>query len=88
MTIETDRKMDVTSSSTDASEKAELHTCGESAVDCYEKGNMYRRNGDFQRAMSCYNEAIERNPEYVAAKTARKMLLEQYAFFHKDYYNP
>lgn len=57
------------------------------ANEYYEQGNHYRRMGIFHSAMNCYSKAIELDPSSPAA-TARQMLTEQYAFFHKDYYNP
>lgn len=57
------------------------------AEEYYKEGNHYRRMGDFRNAMNCYLKAVALDPESPAA-TARQMLSQQYAFFHKDYYNP
>lgn len=56
------------------------------STEYYIKGNEYRRRGDFQRAMNCYNKAVALNPSSPAC-VARQMLADQYAYFHKDYYN-
>lgn len=58
-----------------------------SSIDYYREGNNYRKAGDFQHAMNCYIKAIELDPNSPAV-TARQMLAAQYAFYHKDYYNP
>lgn len=57
------------------------------AEEWYQKGNEYRRKGDFQQALGCYMEAIERDAESPAAE-AKKMLEDILNFYHKDSYNP
>lgn len=56
-------------------------------TDYYKEGNYHRRKGDYQSAMNCYNKAVSIDPDSPAA-VARQMLADQFAFFHKDYYNP
>lgn len=53
----------------------------------YVLGNVYRKCGDFARAMGCYLEAMAINPDSPAAE-AHRMLTDIIEFYHKDYYNP
>ncbi len=53
----------------------------------YLLGNAYRKEGDFQRALNCYLEAMSINPDSPAAE-AHQMLMNIIEFYHKDYYNP
>ena len=57
------------------------------AEEWYDKGNGYRRAGEFDEAINCYLEAIAIDPDSPAV-VAKQMLDEQFAFYHKDYYNP
>lgn len=67
-------------------------TCSKTSKVCndevyYLLGNAYRKQGNFQEALNCYLEAIERNPESPAVK-ARDMLMEILDFYNKEMYNP
>ena len=53
----------------------------------YEQGNAYRRQGNWQKALECYAEAIELDPESPAVQ-AREMLNSILAFYAKDALNP
>ena len=55
--------------------------------DYYEQGNAYRRQGNWQKAVECYAEAIELDPESPAVQ-AREMLNNILAFYSKDALNP
>ena len=55
--------------------------------DYYEQGNAYRRQGNWQKALECYAEAIELDPESPAVQ-AREMLNNILAFYSKDAINP
>ena len=55
--------------------------------DYYEQGNAYRRQGNWQKALECYAEAIELDPESPAAH-AREMLNSILGFYSKDALNP
>ena len=43
------------------------------AEEYYQQGNVWRKQGDFKRAMDCYMEAIALDPESPAV-TAKEML--------------
>ena len=55
--------------------------------DYYEQGNAYRRQGNWQKALECYAEAIELDPDSPAVQ-AREMLNNILAFYSKDALNP
>ena len=55
--------------------------------DYYEQGNAYRRQGNWQKALECYAEAIELDPESPAVQ-AREMLNSILGFYSKDALNP
>lgn len=55
--------------------------------DYYEQGNAYRRQGNWQKALECYAEAIELNPDSQAVH-ARDMLNSILGFYSKDALNP
>ena len=55
--------------------------------DYYEQGNAYRRQGNWQKALECYAEAIELDPESPAVQ-AREMLNNILVFYSKDALNP
>lgn len=55
--------------------------------DYYEQGNAYRRQGNWQKALECYAEAIELNPDSLAVH-ARDMLNSILGFYSKDALNP
>ena len=57
------------------------------AEDYYQKGNEYRRQGNWQMALNNYLEAIALDPESPAVQ-AKEMLDDILNFYHKDYYNP
>ena len=53
----------------------------------YERGNAFRRQGNWQQAINCYIEAIELNPDSPAVE-AKAMLDDILNYYHKDAYNP
>ena len=56
------------------------------AEEYYQKGNEYRRQGNWQEAINHYMEAIALDPESPAVQ-AKEMLDDILNFYHKDYYN-
>jgi tetratricopeptide (TPR) repeat protein len=52
----------------------------------YLRGDIYRKKGDWQHAISSYLYAIEINPESPAVE-AYKMAMEILEFYNKDMYN-
>jgi tetratricopeptide (TPR) repeat protein len=57
------------------------------AEEYYQKGNQYRKQGDWQHALDCYMEAIGLDPKSPAVE-ARQMLEDILNFYNKDAYNP
>ena len=57
------------------------------AEEFYQKGNEYRRKGDWKHAIDCYLEAIERDPNSPAVE-AKRRLDDILNFYNKDAYNP
>jgi len=57
------------------------------AEDYYQKGNEYRRRGDFQHALDNYMEAISLDKNSPAVH-AKRMLEDILNFYNKDAYNP
>ncbi len=53
----------------------------------YLLGNTYRKKGDWQQALNNYLEAMERNPESLAAE-AHTMLMSILNFRNTQLYNP
>lgn len=53
----------------------------------YERGNVFRKQGNWQEAINCYIEAIELNPDSPAVE-AKAMLDDILNFYNKDAYNP
>ena len=53
----------------------------------YERGNVFRKQGNWQEAINCYMEAIELNPDSPAVE-AKAMLDDILNFYNKDAYNP
>ena len=53
----------------------------------YIRGNEYRRQGNWQEAINCYLEAIERDPDSPAVH-AKQMLDDILNYYNKDLYNP
>ena len=53
----------------------------------YERGNAFRKQGNWQEAINCYIEAIELNPDSPAVE-AKVMLDDILNFYNKDAYNP
>lgn len=53
----------------------------------YERGNAFRKQGNWQEAINCYMEAIELNPDSPAVE-AKAMLNDILNFYNKDAYNP
>ena len=52
----------------------------------YERGNAFRKQGNWQEAINCYMEAIELNPDSQAV-AAKAMLDDILNFYNKDDYN-
>lgn len=57
------------------------------AEEWYQKGNAFRKQGDWQHALDCYMEAIDLDAESPAVE-AKQMLEDILNFYHKDTYNP
>lgn len=57
------------------------------AEEYYQKGNGFRKQGDWQNAINCYIEAIRLDPESPAVE-AKKMLDDILNYYCKDIYNP
>ena len=53
----------------------------------YRQGNEYRQQGNWQKAIECYAEAVAINPDSPAGK-ARDMLLNILDYRCKALYNP
>ena len=53
----------------------------------YERGNAFRKQGNWQEAINCDMEAIELNPDSPAVE-AKAMLDDILNFYNKDAYNP
>ena len=53
----------------------------------YERGNAFRKQGNWQEAINCYMEAIELNPDSPAVE-AKAVLDDILNFYNKDAYNP
>lgn len=53
----------------------------------YERGNDYRRQGNWQEAINSYIQAIELDPDSPAVE-AKAMLDDILNYYHKDAYNP
>ena len=53
------------------------------AEDFFRQGNEHRKKGDLKKAMNCYLEAIELDPESPALE-AKKMLEDIFNFYNKD----
>jgi tetratricopeptide (TPR) repeat protein len=52
----------------------------------YLKGNAYRKLGNWQQALNCYQSAIDLNSES-AAIHARDAIKDILSFYNKDMYN-
>lgn len=52
----------------------------------YLLGNAYRKQSNWQKALNCYLEAIDLNPESPAVE-AKKALIDILNFYNKDMYN-
>lgn len=57
------------------------------ADEWYRRGNAFRKQADWQHALSCYMEAIALDPESPAVQ-AKEMLENILNFYNKDAYNP
>lgn len=57
------------------------------AEEYYRQGNNFRRQGNWQKALNCYIEAIRLDPESPAVE-AKKMLDDILNYYCKDIYNP
>ena len=53
----------------------------------YERGNSFRRQGNWQEAINCYIEAAELDPESPAVEE-KAMLDDIMNYYNKDAYNP
>ena len=53
----------------------------------YERGNSFRRQGNWQEAINCYIKAAELDPESPAVE-AKAMLDDILNYYNKDAYNP
>lgn len=53
----------------------------------YERGNSFRRQGNWQEAINCYIEAAELDSESPAVE-AKAMLDDILNYYNKDAYNP
>lgn len=64
-----------------------ITTHPELAADAYYlRGNAYRKKGDWQGALNCYQKAIDINPNSPAAE-ARNMVMDILNFYNKDMFN-
>jgi len=52
----------------------------------YLRGNAYRKQGNWQEALNCYQQAMELNPNS-PARQAHQMAMNILNFFNKDMYN-
>ena len=57
------------------------------AQEYYERGNLFRKQGNFQEALNNYLEAIALDPESPAVH-AKQMLDDILNYYCKDIYNP
>jgi tetratricopeptide (TPR) repeat protein len=57
------------------------------AQEYYERGNAFRKAGNWQEAINCYIMAVELDPNSPAVE-AKRMLDDIMNYYHKDYYNP
>ncbi len=57
------------------------------AEEYYQKGNEYRRKGDWKHALDNYLEAIALDPDSPAVE-AKRMIDDILAYYCKDMYNP
>ena len=57
------------------------------AEDFYNKGNAFRKEGNWQQAINCYLEAIAIDGNSPAVE-AQKMLDDILNYYNKDAYNP
>ena len=57
------------------------------AQEYYERGNAFRKAGNWQEAINCYIKAVELDPNSPAME-AKRMLDDIMNYYHKDYYNP
>lgn len=62
-------------------------TDSDEAEKYYRQGNAYRQQSDWQHAIACYNEAIERDPNSPAVK-AKEMLENILNYYCKEMFNP
>jgi len=63
----------------------DLHTM--SSEEYYEQGNEYRRQGNWQKALECYSEAIELDADSPAVH-AKQMINDILNYYDKDSRNP
>lgn len=57
------------------------------AEEYYQRGNQFRKEGDWQQALNNYLEAIALDPESPAVH-AKEMLVNILNYYCKDMYNP
>jgi tetratricopeptide (TPR) repeat protein len=61
------------------------HTAGKDQI-YYLKGNAYRKQGNWQQALNCYQSAFDLNPQSPALQ-ARNAIKDIMDFYNKDMYN-
>jgi len=57
------------------------------ALEYYEQGNAYRKQGLWHEAINSYIQAVALDPDSPAAE-AKRMLDDILAYYNKDMYNP
>lgn len=57
------------------------------AEEYYQRGNEFRKQGNWQEALNNYMEAIELDPDSPAVE-AKQMLEDILNYYNKDMYNP
>ena len=57
------------------------------AEEYYQKGNEYRKQGNYKEALNCYMAAIELDRKSPAVH-AKEMIDNIMGYYCKDYYNP
>ena len=51
--------------------------------DLFRKGSNFANKGDYDRALECFNEAIQINPEYIAAYLAMAIVCVNKKIYYK-----
>ncbi len=88
MTIATIKEY-ITANQLEEAENALLLHASEKESDevFYLLGNVYRKQGNWQKALTCYNSALELNPES-PARIAAENLNQILNYYNKDMINP